>query len=299
MGKGKVKGMKRFLNNGISPVYDSGSPKETPQVQEFDMHQYPTAFELMLEIAKREPIYCNTTGNKVSSEKLFKAAEKAEILIFYPTKEEKEGTKPIKAKSEETRIDCPYPVCSLELYHSGIRFSEEKPSQRLYNLLVIENQAEDMEEVYGLIHESRLGEKGFGLLYTNSRDKGGWCWVSQVINSMLERLQGSIEGQERVNRRAKLGTGKGKRLHKIKRVVHVLPKKQRDKVKSMGLGHIDFTHKFMRRGHWRVLEPIEGRERVGKDRLGKYTVKGKTWVTHTTVGDKRKNLVTKTRVIHN
>ena len=121
---------------------------KTPQVQEFNMYQYPTAFELMLEVAKRETIYCNSTGHEVSAEKLFKAAEKAEVLVFYPTKEEKEGTKPIKAKSEETRIDCPYPVCSLELYQSGIRFSKDKPSQRLYNLLVIENQAEDMEEVY-------------------------------------------------------------------------------------------------------------------------------------------------------
>ena len=64
------------------------------------------------------------------------------------------------------------------------------------------------------------------------------------------------------------------------------------KERSESLRHIDFTHRFLRRGHWRKLNENQ----IGKNRDGKRTEKGRTWVNNCEVGNTDLPLIKKVRV---
>jgi hypothetical protein len=96
------------------------------------------------------------------------------------------------------------------------------------------------------------------------------------------------EGSERVRRRLAL-PGKSKR--RVGNVIHIVKKKCIPALKTTV--HIEFTHRFLRRGHWRKLNENQ----TGKNRDGKRSERGRTWVNHCEVGGKDLPLIRKTRVI--
>jgi hypothetical protein len=64
-------------------------------------------------------------------------------------------------------------------------------------------------------------------------------------------------------------------------VLHKEDTKNEAIIREHSTGHIEYTHAFKVRGHWRTLE--EGS--MGKDRTGNRVVKGYTWVTEYMKGE--------------
>ncbi len=115
-----------------------------------------------------------------------------------------------------------------------------------------------------------------------------------VIGFMLSLRNKEVRmGSERVNERIKVGSGKDKRLVKIKQVVHVaLHRKDSVLPKTTPQGReIDWSHRWEVMGHWRKVGGI------GKDPTGLYGIKGFTWVTPHERGPENKPVVKKVRVI--
>lgn len=127
-----------------------------------------------------------------------------------------------------------------------------------------------------------------GVLAATSDESPEFTAVARLY---LQRLNFCALGAERVNERVKTRVKGEKHLIKIREVIHVTPKKIVGVPGPFG-GHVDYSHRFEVRGHWRQIE------RIGKDPHGDYGVKGYTWVVPSIKGPKNKPLVRKQRVIH-
>lgn len=77
--------------------------------------------------------------------------------------------------------------------------------------------------------------------------------------------------------------------HRINMVVRMCRRGEEPSIKSVLGGHIDWSHKWQVRGHWRKVSGI------GKDRDGEYGISGYTWITPCVKG--RGELVRKIRLI--
>jgi hypothetical protein len=98
-------------------------------------------------------------------------------------------------------------------------------------------------------------------------------------------------GLSKTSDRVKMKTSKGKIIHKIKKIVYITPKKERDKAASDLGVEIEWSHRWLVRGHWRKFSGL------GKDRAGNYCIKGHTWVTEHEKGPEELPLVEKVRVV--
>lgn len=117
--------------------------------------------------------------------------------------------------------------------------------------------------------------------------------VSKTVNAVLDYMEKMKVGSEAVRERVKLGHGNNKRTHTIRRIIHVAPKSELQRF-SIGHRNIDWTHRFLVRGHWRKIDG----HALGKDRAGNYAVVGHTWVTEHERGPEDKPLVVKTRAVN-
>jgi hypothetical protein len=83
-----------------------------------------------------------------------------------------------------------------------------------------------------------------------------------------------------------------KRLHKIRKVVMIYPKKMSaEHQEDAKLNHVDFSHRFSVRGHWRKVAG------VGKNRQDDYCVQGFTYVREYEKGPEHLPITKKTRVV--
>lgn len=113
--------------------------------------------------------------------------------------------------------------------------------------------------------------------------------VNSSIEYLLKRLNTEKCGTESVRHSVKIGTGKNKYHHRIRRIVYVTPKKNQSL--ATGTRDIDWTHRWFTRGHWRDVHGL------GKDREGNYCISGKTWVTEHEKGPEDKPLIKKVRMV--
>jgi hypothetical protein len=111
-----------------------------------------------------------------------------------------------------------------------------------------------------------------------------------IVYSYLRLLDKWQIGTENTRQRVKIGRGKNKRVHTIRRIVHVAPKKA---LSGLIYDHrsIDWSHRWLVRGHWRKHDGL------GKDRDGDYCVHGFTWVQDHEKGPEHLPLVKKTRIV--
>ena len=164
------------------------------------------------------------------------------------------------------------------------------------------------EVVYGMfIHEVSPQRYCFALVLKDHVDpnllrlRGGFAsenddhdiwhtvafWLQPFANGMKT-------GIEKVNERFKYKSDGEKKLLKIKKVVYVYPKKMtKEQSDDAEKRHIDFSHRWEVRAHWRTLAP----GKVGKNRAGEYCVAGKTFVMESVKGPEHLPLIKKTRVV--
>ena len=139
----------------------------------------------------------------------------------------------------------------------------------------------------------------FGHKYFLIKKNDAWYVMSTnalrpLVKTMLDQISVGDDGLERVRSKIKIGSGKGKAFHKITQVIHIKPKKKREMPKfSYGERAIDFSIRFVRRGHWRDLD-----SGIGKNRAGDYCIDGRTWVNESKpIGPSDKPLIKKTRFV--
>jgi len=116
--------------------------------------------------------------------------------------------------------------------------------------------------------------------------------TENLIISFLKKLANRRTGLEKTKQRIRIGSGKEKRIHTIRRIVHVCSKNNIIKYeKKLIMRKIDWSHRWSVRGHWRIAKGI------GKDRTGDYCVSGYTWVKDCIKGNPEKEFVKKTRIV--
>ncbi len=132
-------------------------------------------------------------------------------------------------------------------------------------------------------------ERGLYVVKTNS--------FANITEEFIKRLNVEKHGYEGTRTSVKVGSGQTKKRFRIRRVIHVASKSWVKKYEAQG-GTVDYSHRFLVRGHWRKLEPkANGNESVGKDRTGDYCVTGFTWVDEFEKGPEHLPLIKKTRIV--
>jgi hypothetical protein len=120
-----------------------------------------------------------------------------------------------------------------------------------------------------------------------------------VLKTCLQQINSQRIGVESTSEKIRIKRSAGYFTHEINQIIHV-KNKYKYKKDSVCIGEknpINFSHRFFRRGHWRVTDnPMT----LGKDRQGERNQYGRTWVMESTVGDESLPLIdNKIRVVKN
>jgi hypothetical protein len=113
----------------------------------------------------------------------------------------------------------------------------------------------------------------------------------EYLPVFIDAISSSEIGVERTHQHFNIGTSRKPKLQTIRKIIHVRPKRIGASL-STDSRHIDWSHAWLVRGHWRKTDGI------GKDRAGDYCVQGMTWVTEHTKGPDDAPIVPKVRLVH-
>ena len=148
--------------------------------------------------------------------------------------------------------------------------------------------------IYMLIQDPETGKVRHGVNFmiiekTNYQGSQLHCWVHELF-----RFQAKAQlGEEKLRERLRIGSGKDRKLVKIKKIVHIRPKKKgKHKLTLDEPSNIVWSHSWESRAHWRILPGG-----IGKGPDWVYDVKGWTWVVASVKGPDKDNPVTKIRVV--
>jgi len=161
----------------------------------------------------------------------------------------------------------------------GVFIHETGPHQYMFALVTSDPSDNDMMRVVAGMASPKVNHEVWHTIAT----------FLQPFNR--EFTAGVAKTSDRLKYRNSAGD---KVLHKIKKVVYILPKKATDEQKSeieKSVSSIEWSHRWQVRGHWRKITGI------GKNRAGEYIVQGHTYVTEYEKGPEDVPLVKKTRVL--
>ena len=224
----------------------------------------------------------------------FVFSEKEPFVEYVDTREPGYGlhrTGPVECPG----IDGPFPVFSIECLNGPLAISH----------VILENGLKATLETFCVVVKE-YAPRQYGFWTYTCRwevDADGKefppLWLvtksnvdAPIVQHYLGRMEKERLGIESVRVSVKLGEGKTKRIHRIRRVVHVQPKTRHFSPSYGGSRTIDWTHRFEVRGHWVNLPG-----KLGKDREGNYCIKDWTWRSNYIKGAEHLPLVKKTRVV--
>jgi hypothetical protein len=242
-------------------------------------------FKKMVEVANRDGIwYGDEEGEAVHVPvKIFNGyVEKNNVFVFTPINSE-----PFALDDEEMypEIDAPFDIISIEML-GGRPLTSNNPFDYDYEC-----------DLYCVMNFDMGG--GVHGQYFLAFLKGQWTvWMTntlrKLVKPMLDRINEQEDGLERVRCKFKIGSGKEKRFHTIRKIIHIRPKLKRERSEEIPSGRkVDFTHRFIRRGHWRELPGG-----LGKNRIGEYCESGRTWVNQSRpIGPSDKPFIKKVRIV--
>lgn len=221
-------------------------------------------------------------------------------------------------------MDAPFPVFSIELTDGPITSSDGDPgavvrNAEIYCILVAEFEAlaraafkdpaikvpDDFKHITGdkiltfsYVRSTQFdGTYRYHVVYLAvGRDTNTKMY--DLIRVYLDRLQVEKDGMEEVPDVVMLPAGKGgrkKKPHAIRRVFHIMPKSRARTYSAPSGRTIDWTHRWVVRGHWVRLADAN---RVGKNRAGDYVERGRTWRNQHEKGPEDAPIVKKTRIVH-
>lgn len=184
-------------------------------------------------------------------------------------------------------IDAPFKIFSIENFNNKpleLYESENGEINEILCIVVIEVEPKR----FGFLTYARSQHSGYTRLL---RSKEEAPIVEQYVNK-LNRWQ---IGFENTRQTVKLGSGKNKETHRIRKIVYVCPKGEYEKQNEKLGKQIDWSHRWLVRGHWRKCEGS-----LGKDREGLHCIPNYTWVVDHVKGPEDKILIAdKTRLVKN
>lgn len=192
-----------------------------------------------------------------------------------------------EALDDITELDLPFRTCAFEVLGAPVL----NTSGSLINSVIVHEIEPRAYAVW--THETHpVRGQMFGAHFERETETGRNS-VKPALQYLLSRIRsGSISTEVGANLRARVGCGSTRRLIKIKQIVRVSAGKRRNEsIKPIAGGSIDFSHRWEVMGHWRKVSGI------GKDREGKYSVSGFTWVIPHVKGPEHIPLIAKTRLV--
>ena len=127
---------------------------------------------------------------------------------------------------------------------------------------------------------------------SQDEDSETWRTVAQFLQPFSKSFTCGIE---KTSARLKFKKRSGEKVnHKIKKIIHILPKtasKSDKKDIENQSARIDWKYRWQVRGHWRKKDGI------GKNRAGEYAVSGYTYVAEHEKGPEDAPLIKKTRLL--
>lgn len=185
------------------------------------------------------------------------------------------------------KLDAPFPVFSIEKL--------DGPAIETFALDGKENQVH--VDIWCILVMEKSPKVYSFLTLLSPHGRPEECQVSAsnnegpIVEEYLQLLKTQKMGIEQVRQNVKLGTGKEKRMHRIRKIIHVSSKKYISTYVPTGRT-VNWSHRWEVRGTWVSLPGG-----LGKDRDGNYCVKDWTWRVHHTKGPDHLPLVKKTRIV--
>lgn len=249
-------------------------------------------FLRLIEVANADGIVVKHPYNKMKIEPMSahdaKAFRECQPIVFGWKNEEPmdlEEWEDVKDFGPlERTFDSPFKTFSYEMVTGSITTPRPTDRIKVHTWCVVATEvAPGNWGFYGLMENEE--DDGLYVVATNS--------FGPLTEEFIKRINTEKVGYETSRHNIKIGTGKIKQHRRIRRIVHVHTKSYVKKNEgSSEIRHINFTHRFLVRGHWRKLEMPTS---LGKNRDGDYVVNGKTWVTESEKG--QGPLITKTRLV--
>lgn len=178
-------------------------------------------------------------------------------------------------------LDAPFKVFSVEILNGSVCSPDPKDPYHFWvDCIMVVEVAPKKFLYHDLIREASGEYKVFA-----SNVEG------DIVKELLQRLAKEEVGHESVRATVKIGTGKEKRTHRIRKIIHVCPKKTAADHAFAARAPIDWSHRWKVMGHWRTVSGL------GKDREGKYCVEGYTWVVDHVKGPESAPIIDKVRTI--
>lgn len=221
------------------------------------------------------------------SNEIWSKIEKCQPIVFCDTAID--NVSPIDPHDNKNVGDAPFPFFSIEVLGQSYIANLHDPKNGIVKrtelaCMFVFEEAPKQFEFYHYSFSPDDKQLSFGKLSP--------LFGNQILEQFLGRLYSYKTGVENTRHFVKIGSGQNKRGMRIRRIVHVMPKKYVDREKDGELRHIDFSHRFNVRGHWRKIQSA-----LGKDRSGDYTVHGFTWVVDYEKGPEHLPLIKKTRLV--
>jgi len=250
----------------------------------------------------------------------YEIAEQAEIFIMPPTKD--------AASDSDAMIpseyDMPFKTCCFEgIDPIVIGDAPSADAERILNL----NHESESDAWHTLIYcilVNELAPRKYELFISfraiGSPESQSWVLyfilengnaltgvpghAALIVEEWLTMLQTARMGSEDVKEKVKLGSGKAKRTHTIRRVIRISFDKNYEVTRPLAGKTIDWSHRWTVRGTWVTFWKDATKtevdfSKVGKDRAGDYCVHGYTWRVEHTKGPDDKPLIKKTRIVEN
>lgn len=216
-----------------------------------------------------------TIKENVQSKLLEEMLEEAEPFVF-----SQDPPNLVNLNPKYQQLSLPFKCISIEYLDNYVT----KIDNSITKCLLVKEIDPEVYQVFILVEDKLNGN----IYIKNSPNR---TIMNGMIAGILKDLDHQKVGIENVRQRVKLGTGKDKKFHTIRKIIHICPK---DSIqKTYGNKKVDWTHRFSIRGHWRNL----GEGKLGKNREGTYCVDGMTWVREYKKGPEDKEFIKKVRLV--
>lgn len=184
----------------------------------------------------------------------------------------------------EGHIDAPFAHFSIEKLDGPLLLATESKINDEFTILCVAVKEVGPRKFLFLSLMQRTNNNELRVCASNS--EGG------LVNKFVGMLNTQKVGLESVRASVKIGTSANKKIRRIRKVIYVSPKRDVAKLSETHKS-IDWTHRWLVRGHWRTIPE----KKLGKNREGEYSVVGFTWVTEFEKGPEDAPLISKVRVI--
>lgn len=204
-------------------------------------------------------------------------------IVFTPTKGPDDEPDVLIEDSHCEVESAPFPIFCIEVLGQYITIPRPGDGRKVWvaALMCVEKAPTQFD--FFLLCETDKGSK----FVMQSHAMG------EMAEAFLKRMRVQKVGVESVRERVKIGEGKEKRIHRIRKVIHVATKSEYETYQPGPGRNVEWTHRWMVRGHWVAL----GQGKLGKNREGKYCVEGFTWRVEHEKGPEGAPLITKVRVV--